>query len=379
MPAVQRVLVVGGGVGGLTAGVALRRAGIDVDLVEINPNFNVYGVGIIQPNNTLRALDRIGLAQRCVELGTPFPGWKMFGATGNFLMEAPNTSRAAPGYPPNNGITRPNLQKILSEAALEQGVNVKLGTKVCELHDRGGRVDITLSDGTEGHYDLVVGCDGIYSDTRRRIFGDAGAPHCTGQSVWRYNLPRRSQFAWGEVHSGPSTKVGLVPIKRDLMYMFLVTAEPNNPRMPPDRLAELMRERLAGYEGVVAELRALIVDPSGVVYKPMEALLLPAPWHKGRVIIIGDAAHATTPHLAQGAAMAIEDAVLLGELLGRSTSLEAVLSEFMSRRFDRVKFVKDSSDQIAAWEMEEWRGIHNPDANPGALLGRATAAMHEDY
>jgi len=111
----------------------------------------------------------------------------------------------------------------------------------------------------------------------------------------------------------------------------------------------------------------------------MEALLLPAPWYKGRVIIIGDAAHATTPHLAQGAAMAIEDAVLLGELLGRASSLNGTLQEFVSRRFDRVKFVKESSDQIAAWEMEEWRGIHNPAANPGALLGQATAAMHEDY
>lgn len=94
MAAVKTVLIVGGGVGGLTAGVALRRAGIDVDLVEINPNFKVYGVGIIQPNNTLRALDRVGLAQKCVELGTPFPGWKIFGANDNFLMQAPNTSRA---------------------------------------------------------------------------------------------------------------------------------------------------------------------------------------------------------------------------------------------------------------------------------------------
>jgi 2-polyprenyl-6-methoxyphenol hydroxylase-like FAD-dependent oxidoreductase len=379
MAAVKRVLVVGGGVGGLTAGVALRRAGIDADLVEINPNFKVYGVGIIQPNNTLRALDRVGLAQQCVELGTPFPGWKIFGANDNFLMEAPNTSRAAPGFPPNNGITRPNLQKILSEAAIEHGVNVKLDTKVTDLQDRGDLVDVTLSDGSSGQYDLVIGCDGIYSDTRRRVFGDAGAPHFTGQSVWRYNLPRGPRFEWGEVHAGPNTKVGLVPIKPDLMYMFVVTAEAGNPRMPPEQLADLMRQRLSGYRGIVAELRGQIVDPAGVVYKPMEALLLPAPWYKGRVIIIGDAAHATTPHLAQGAAMAIEDAVLLGGLLGRSSSLNPALQEFVSRRFERVKFVKESSDQIAAWEMEEWRGVHNPQANPGALLGRATAAMHEDY
>ena len=117
MSAIRNALVIGGGIGGLTAGVALRQAGIAVDLVEVQPEFSVYGVGIIQPNNTLRALDRIGLARRCVELGAAFPGWRIHDANGNFLMDAPNETRAAPGFPPNNGITRPDLQVVLSEAA----------------------------------------------------------------------------------------------------------------------------------------------------------------------------------------------------------------------------------------------------------------------
>jgi 2-polyprenyl-6-methoxyphenol hydroxylase-like FAD-dependent oxidoreductase len=379
MPAIENALVVGGGIGGLTAAVALRQAAIEVDLVEIKPTFSVYGVGIIQPNNTLRALNRIGLARRCVELGTAFPGWRVHGAHDNFIMDAPNESRAAPDFPPNNGITRPDLQRVLSEAAYAHGTNIRLGTKIEGLIDRGRDVEVTLSDGTRQRYDLVIGCDGVYSDTRKRIFGDLVTPQFTGQSVWRYNLPRPKSLVWGEIHSGPKTKVGLTPIRPDLMYMFIVSAEPGNPRMPPDALAELMRSRLTGFTGKIAELGKLIVDPAGVVYKPMENLLLPSPWNKGRILIIGDAAHATTPHLAQGAAIAIEDAVLLGELLQGRESLEVVLEQFMARRFERAKYVVESSDQIAKWEMEGWAGIQNPDARPGQLLHEATVAMLEDY
>jgi 2-polyprenyl-6-methoxyphenol hydroxylase-like FAD-dependent oxidoreductase len=376
---IRNALVVGGGIGGLTAGVALRQAGVDVDLVEVQPDFSVYGVGIIQPNNTLRALDRIGLAQRCVELGAPFPGWRIHDANGNPLMDAPNETHAAPNFPPNNGITRPDLQKVLSEAAYAHGVNIKLGTQVDTMDDRGDVVDVALSDGSTRAYDLVVASDGLYSKTRTQLFGDTVKPQFTGQAVWRYNFPRPERVVWGEIHLGPRSKVGLTPMRPDLMYMFLVSAEPGNPWMPKEDLARLMRERLDGFGGFIAELGTQITDSSGVVYKPMENLLLPSPWNKGRIIVIGDAAHATTPHLAQGAAMAIEDAVLLGSLVQRAGPIEPLLAEFMRRRFDRAKFVVESSDQIAKWELESWQGIHNPDARPGEVLHEASLALLEDF
>jgi 2-polyprenyl-6-methoxyphenol hydroxylase-like FAD-dependent oxidoreductase len=379
MAAVRKVLVIGGGIGGLTAGIALRQAGVDVDLIEINPTFSVYGVGIIQPNNTLRALNRLGLAKPCVALGASFPGWRIHDARGNHLMDAPNATTAAPAFPPNNGITRPDFQKVLSEAAYGHGVRVRLGTRLEKLTDCGDRVEVTLSDGTGHSFDLVVGCDGLYSDTRRRVFGDPVTPQFTGQAVWRYNLPRPKSLIWGEIHVGPNSKVGLTPMRPDLMYMFVVSAEPGNPRMPTDQLATLMRARLTGFTGIIAELAEQITDPAGVVYKPMENLLLPNPWYKGRVVIIGDAAHASTPHLAQGAAMAIEDGVLLAELLSGSQPLEQLMNEFMTRRFNRAKYVVQSSNQIAEWEMEGWRGIKNPNARPAEILHEATLALLEEY
>jgi 2-polyprenyl-6-methoxyphenol hydroxylase-like FAD-dependent oxidoreductase len=379
MASVEKVLVVGGGIGGLCAATALRQQGIATDLVEINPEFSVYGVGIIQPNNVLRALDKIGLAEKCIELGTPFPGWRIFDSHGNWIMDAPNATTAAPQFPPNNGITRPDLQKILSAAAYDHGVVIKLDTSVEQFEDDGAGVSITFSDGTTDRYDFVIACDGIYSDMRQRLFGEDPKPEFTGQGVWRYNFPRPDDMEWGEIHAGPQTKVGLTPIRTDLMYMFIVAAEPGNPHMPKDQLARLMRERLGGFTGRIAAMADHITDNDGVVYKPMENLILPSPWHRGRILVIGDAAHATTPHLAQGAAIAIEDAVLIAELLGGDSPLQVALAEFMSRRFERSKFVVETSDQIAQWELAEWSGTKEPDAKTGQLLHAATARLHEEY
>lgn len=379
MASVSRVLVIGGGVGGLTAGIALRQQGIGVDLVEIAPSLAVYGVGIIQPNNTLRALDRIGLAQACVDVGAPFPGWEILDRHGIALMKAPSPNSAAPRFPAVNGITRPQLHKILVEAATSAGVEIRLDCSVVGLNSDVSAVDVAFNNGSTGRYDLVIASDGINSTTRSMVFGDGFEPRFTGQGVWRYNLPRPATMEWGQIWFGSASKVGLVPLSPTMMYMFVVTAEPGNPWHEGPGLADTLRDRIAEYGGLLKELAPLIDDPAQVVYKPMHNVLLPAPWHKGRVVVIGDAAHATTPHLAQGAAMAIEDAVLLAELLAGDGTLEQQLDEFSARREPRGKFVVEASTQLAQWELEAWSGVHNSAADPGGFLHASTEKLMEEY
>jgi 2-polyprenyl-6-methoxyphenol hydroxylase-like FAD-dependent oxidoreductase len=372
---IRKVLIVGGGIGGLTAAIALARQGIAAEVVEINPAWSVYGVGIIQPSNALRALAQIGLGEACLKSGAGFPGWRIFDSQGTQLAEVPNENVAGPGFPPVNGITRPALHKILTEATLAQKTPVRVGATVTKWSEIDDQVQVHFTDGTTGTYDLIIAADGAHSTTRDALFGNGFKTRLTGEGVWRYNFPRPRDMAWGSMHFASLSKAGLVPMSEGSMYLFLVTMEPGNPRMPQDRLHELLRDRLREYGGIIAHLREQITDPNGVVYRPMETLLLNPPWHRGRVVLIGDAAHASTPHLAQGAAMAIEDSVLLAELLARSGNVENTLQTFAARRHPRCELAINAGLQMGEWEMAEWQWRRHADTDHGGLMGRTNAQL----
>jgi 2-polyprenyl-6-methoxyphenol hydroxylase-like FAD-dependent oxidoreductase len=379
MTAVKTVLIAGGGVGGLTAAVALCKQGIKVELLEKNPEHSVYGVGIIQPNNALRALDTIGLAEECVKRGGAFDAVRVFDRFGTLIGGGSSSADAAPHLPPINGITRPILQEILLTAAQKAGAVIRVGVTIKEWSEKDGKVSVTSSDGATRDYDFLIGADGVSSQLRKDLFPDAPSPVFSGQSGWRYNLARPSELACGELWYGEKSKVGLVPLSPTLMYIFICTHEPGNPFMQVDGLAGKMRHRLAEYGGRVARLREQIVDDRAVVYKALDHLMLPAPWYKGRVLVIGDAAHATTPHLAQGAAMAIEDAVLLGELLARDAPVPDLLEEFMRRRFARSKLVVETSTQLVNWELATWEGPDNFNHQAGVASAMAQTELMKSY
>ncbi|MNQ78517.1 3-hydroxybenzoate 6-hydroxylase 1 [compost metagenome] len=201
----------------------------------------------------------------------------------------------------------------------------------------------------------MVGADGLFSRVRDLLFGDTYTPRFTGQSVWRYNFPRAPQIDHLANYQSAEGNAGLVPLAGDLMYLFLTSHEPSNPWMDPATLAEQMRQRLQGFTGLIGELREQITDSSQVVYKPMEVVFVDESWYRGRVLLIGDAAHATTPHLGQGAGMAIEDAIVLSEELTRDGSVEQQLQRFMARRFERCKFISESSVLAGDKEMQHDR------------------------
>jgi 2-polyprenyl-6-methoxyphenol hydroxylase-like FAD-dependent oxidoreductase len=349
---VKKVLIIGGGIGGLSTAIALRRAGIDVDLVEIKTEWKVYHVGIIVQGNFIRAMAALSIADKAVAAGFPYFGVRFQTIHGHPVAEIPGIPMAGPNYPTDLGIGRPALHKILSEAALEAGTNVRLGVTFMDIQQNEHSATVMFTDGTASEYDLVIGADGVHSQVRSRIFGDAHQPQFTGQGVWRYNIKRPEALDGAVLCFGlEGGKCGAIPLSDDTGYVLLVQAEPGNPHHAEDKLADIFRERLAVCTGMMAELREQITDSSLVIYRPLEALLMPAPWYKGRVLLIGDAAHATPPHLGQGAAQAVEDGVVLGELLQREAPLQNLLDEFMQRRFERCKFIVEGSLQLGEWEM----------------------------
>ncbi len=134
---------------------------------------------------------------------------------------------------------------------------------------------------------------------------------------------------------------------------------------------------MAEYGGIVAQLREQITDPAQVVYRPLEVFAAPKPWHKGRVVLIGDAAHAGTPHLGQGASMAIEDSAVLAQCLTETSDLDSALSTFTARRYPRVELVYQTSLKLGQWELADWAGKPDPQADHKGLFGRTMAALNE--
>jgi len=351
MSEVNKVLVVGGGIGGLCAAIALRRQGVAVDLVEIKSDWTVYGVGIIQQSNVVREMARLGVLDGYLDAAYAFEDVGIYDLQGNALARIPGQRLAGPQYPANVGISRLALHKVLSSTAIELGARIRLGLSVEAFGQDSEGVDVTFTDGSADRYGLLVGADGVYSKIRTLLFGDKYQPRFTGQAVWRYNFPRDPSIDHLASYMGPAGNAGLVPLSNELMYMFSTSHEPENPWYPTEQLAALMRDRISNIGGLVGSLREQITDSSQVVYKPMEVVFVDEPWFKGRVLLIGDAAHATTPHLGQGAGMAIEDALVLSMELAGEGGIEAKLQRFMARRFERCKFISEKSVLAGDREM----------------------------
>ncbi len=361
---VERVLIIGGGIGGLTAAIALRRKGISVDLIERDPDWSVYGVGIIQQSNVIRAMDQLGLLDAYIAAGCGFDQVEIYIPTGQRVAVVPSP-KLVEGKPANMGIARPALQKLLADSARDAGTVIRLGVTTTALdHDDSG-VTARFSDGSEGRYDAVIAADGIYSETRRMLFPDAPAPEFTGQAVWRYNFPRPADVVGLWVFNGP-TGIGLVPMSDTQIYMFVTTPEAASARYPADTLASTMRAKLAGVPA--PQIQALvndITDDAGVVYRPLETFFLDGPWHRGRIALLGDAVHATTPHLGQGAGMAIEDAIVLADELARADTPEAAFAGYHARRFDRCRYIVNASRAICEGQLGKGPPVDNHAATKG--------------
>ncbi|WP_408589676.1 FAD-dependent oxidoreductase [Novosphingobium sp.] len=354
------ILVIGGGIGGLTSAIALRKAGHTVTVIERDPTWSVYGVGIIQQSNVLRAAQELGLLDGYLAAGVGFDAVEIFLPSGQKVARIPGHP-VAEGLPANLGIGRRALHKLLGDAALAAGAEIRLGVTATAIEDTGAAVDVTFSDGSAGTFDIVIGADGVYSQTRAMVMPDAEKPEFTGQAVWRYNFPRPADLDALQVYNGP-TGVGLVPISADLMYMYVTTPEPDNPRYPTAGIAAVMREKLAGTSAAIRALAEQITDDEGVVYRPLEGMMLYGDWHKGRVVLLGDAVHATTPHLGQGAGMAFEDSIVLADELGKAATPEEAFVAYRARRFERCRYIVEKSLAICHGQIGKGPPVDNAQA-----------------
>jgi 2-polyprenyl-6-methoxyphenol hydroxylase-like FAD-dependent oxidoreductase len=358
-PAVSRVLIAGAGLAGTAAAIGLAAGGVAVDLIDIKPEAAAAGSGITMQGNGLRELRRLGVWDAVRAAGYPFDsvGLRAPDAAGTLLMEVEDARTGGPDLPGTVGLPRPALARIMTDRAVEAGARLRLATSIGSLAQDPGGVDVTFSDGSAGRYDLVIGADGIRSATRRMI-GIADEPRPAGMGIFRAFGPRPASVTRTDLYyGGPAYIAGYCPTGEDTLYAYLVEdARDRSAQTPEERLAA-MRALAESYHGPWDEIRETLTDPAAVNYTLFEALLVPAPWNRGRVVLIGDAAHACPPTLAQGGAQALEDAAVLTELLLSSADVDdALWAAFTARRFKRAKAVVEASCQLGQWQLDHTQG-----------------------
>ena len=350
MSDIRRVLVVGGGVGGLTAAASFAQRGVEVLLVDRRPAFDVPGVGLGQPANALRIYDALGLLPEILASGFAYDRMYIFDPNRELIV-AHKFLMGDAKVPAFCALSRLRLHEILLAGAERAGAKIRTGVTFGDIRDEGDRVAVTFSDGGTGVFDLVAGFDGIRSATRQYLFGTAFLPRRSGYGGWRVQVPRRDDVRGMEFLQGVGSKTGAMPLANDLMYIFHIRPEPPDAEFRREDYPDLLRERLAQYGSYVAEVAASLDDTSDIVYSPIEPILVPWPWFRGRVVIGGDAAHTSPPHLTQGAAMAAEDGyVLAREVLADDGPLEARLLRYSQARYARSAFVYSFSYQ---WMLDE--------------------------
>jgi 2-polyprenyl-6-methoxyphenol hydroxylase-like FAD-dependent oxidoreductase len=367
------VLVVGGGIAGMAAGISLAQRGFPVDLVEIDPEWRVYGAGITITGPTYRAFAGLGLLQQLQDAGYGAAGGtRLCTAAGDVLDDLP-TQPLGPDMPPIGGIMRPQLHEILSKRTRESGVRVRLGITHEGWREEGAQVQVRFTDGSQSRYSLVIVADGASSRTRRALFPETPEPRYTGQYCWRLAASRPSEIDRAYIFLGGHVFAGLVPTSASGMYLWLLETRAERGRGDDAEQHRELARIMAPFGGVLAELREALEPKSNIICRPLSALLMPRPWYRGRIILIGDAAHPTTPHLASGAGIAVEDALVLGALLAESGDVDAAFAGFMDLRWERCRDVVETSVAIGALQQ---RGASA--AEFGRVVGGAEQRLRAD-
>jgi 2-polyprenyl-6-methoxyphenol hydroxylase-like FAD-dependent oxidoreductase len=361
-----RILIVGGGIAGLSLATALHQRGFASEVIERNVLWNPVGGGIAVQPNAMRVLHKLGVDTAVKHVGAIIRRWLFRDQQGDVLCDielAPLWGDVGPFI----GVERTKLH----EALLSGAAPCRLETWATSLSQRNRRVSVTFNDGTADEYELVVGADGIYSAVRQFALG-ASPPVYGGQMVWRSLAPLRAPALDSvEFWLGDGCFFGLCPVGDGRTYGFANVTEPRLHDAIEGRL-ERLRHRFGGFGKPIRDYLAALHSDKQIHCGPIEWLEVDR-WHSGRVVLIGDAAHASSPMMGQGGSMAMEDALILAELLHATRNVDIALEMFVSRRRSRIDWVQQQSRAIG----EMLRAP--PDIRNSALRDRGAKMFYQRF
>ena len=366
MTAVKKVAIVGSGIAGLAAGIQLAKAGVEVDLFEAKPELGLGGSGISLQGNALRVFDALGAWDEIRAAGFAFEGLNLRapGPGAPVVAALPDVKTGGADYPAAMGMPRAALARILFTHAEKAGVRAVFGARVTSVESDADGVEVFIDGETAGTYDLLIGADGLNS-TVRDLIGIDTKPVKNGMGIWRTFVSRPPEVDKTELYyGGPVYIAGYTPTGQDSMYAFLVEKAQDRSAVTDEEATRIMVEESRAYDGPWNAIRADLEAAAHANYTWFTSHIVPGRWNRGRVVIIGDAAHSCPPTIAQGAAQGLEDAFVLTELLTTRTAVDEDLwDEFHRRRLPRATAVVEASTRLAQWQIDGDR-----DADAGGLI-----------
>lgn len=324
----RRVLVVGGGIAGLATARALLRHGVECDVVERSVAWSHPGTGMYLPANAVRALGQLGLEGALRDRATVIDRQRFLDHRGRLLLDV-DLAGVWGATGPCLAIEHRELHELLRE-----GIAVRLGTTITAVDDEGSRVGATFDDGSSGVYDVVVGADGVRSWVRTAVF-KGSEPRFVRQASWRVLVDGFPEISDWTVMLGRGKAFLTIPLGGGRVYCYAdvdASAPVDVTGGDRGRFAALYDEFA---ESVAEIMKTCLREGLQPYFSPIEEVVQ-QPWVRGRVVLVGDAAHAMSPNMAEGAGMALEDALVLTETIAAGRPLE----EFEARRRPRVRFVQ---------------------------------------
>ncbi len=342
----MKIAIIGGGIGGLTTAIALQKKGFtDVTVYEAASEMLPIGAGILLATNAMTILDRLGIAQQIKAAGNVLQSVRIANHKGEILSNV-DFSKIIKRY--GNGtvsIHRGKLQQILLENISKNTVFV--GKRLKNIENTEGGVQLHFEDKTTVHADMVIGADGIHSIVRKYLFGETPIRY-SGQTCWRgiakmtLNDPNTSVEMWG-------TKAGLracvSQVSDTEVYWYITSKQKEGYKLSEKETKPYLLNLVSEFNSSIQKAIQLtenqhILNNDLFDFKPIKL------WFKNNIVLMGDAAHATTPNLGQGACQAIEDASCLANCLKNTPSVHTAFLAFQKARIKKTTFVVNTSYQI---------------------------------
>lgn len=347
--------VVGGGIGGLTVAVALQKKGFHVTVYESAPKFKPLGAGLGLAANAVKAFFEIGIADEILSLGKIMKVMRILDEEGKVITETNSEELSKKFGAVNNlSIHRADLHRVLLDH-LEP--NTVVVDKNCvDIQQDANGVTLRFADGTNAHVDYLIACDGIHSPVRRKLL-PGSQPRYAGYTCWRAvidKVPSNFNFDQASETWGVGARFGIVPLTNNRIYWYAcVNANQNDPVMRSFRIPELLTY-FSSFHSPVSEILKLtrnedIIWSDIIDLKPIEKFAF------DKIVLMGDAAHATTPNMGQGACMAIEDAAVLANCIEDYSTVEEAFTEFERKRISRTTKIVNSS-----WVLGKAAQLENP-------------------